>query len=53
MIVVDPVDLSLFEFYADNEKKDTNSTREIIEFEQKELHYVLLNKILEFIKDIS
>ena len=32
MIVVDPVNLSLLKFNADN-KKDTNSIREIVEFE--------------------
>ena len=32
MIVVDPINLSLLGFNADNEK-DTNSIREIIEFE--------------------
>ena len=33
MIVVDSVNLSLLSFNADNEKKDTNSIREIVEFE--------------------
>ena len=33
MIVVDSVNLSLLRFNADNEKKDTNSIREIVEFE--------------------
>ena len=33
MIEVDPVNLSLLSFNADNEKKDTNSIREIVEIE--------------------
>ena len=33
MIVLDSVNLSLLSFNADKEKKDTNSIREIVEFE--------------------
>ena len=33
-------------------KKDTNSIREIVEFETERTKYVLLNKRLEFSKNI-